>query len=52
MIRRVDMASDILFGLYYLASYVVISIFIGYPLDTAIKEQIGIQEAEKNKIKG
>ena len=50
MSTGVDMGSDILFGLYYFAGYVVISIFIGYSLDAAIKERINIQEEEQNKI--
>ena len=36
MSTGVDMGSDILFGLYYFAGYVVISIFIGYSLDLSL----------------
>lgn len=46
----VDMDAKVLFGLYYFAGYVIVSILLGIFLDLSIKEKIRLKEAaEKEK---
>ncbi len=44
MSTGVDMESGVLFGLYYFAGYVILSIFLSYALDAAVRERKRLTE--------
>ena len=47
----VQMDAKVLFGLYYFGAYVILSIFLGFLLDAAIREKIRFHEREQKVSK-